>query len=113
LIDTKIKFSPDVAQRLAADKSLRVMIYCAGDTHPQTDIAFPQQIEIRINGDEVKANMRGLKNKPGTTRPADITSMLHKNATYENTMLVTYALTAKVDIENHQVTGKLEMLIPE
>ncbi|KAL9035327.1 MAG: hypothetical protein Q9214_006633 [Letrouitia sp. 1 TL-2023] len=72
------------------------MVYCAADpiSHSsKTDIAFPHQIEIKVNLDEVKANLRGLKNKPGSTRPADITDLLRKRANYENTLMVTYALT--------------------
>ena len=77
----------------------RVMIYCAADStsspFSKVDIAFPYQVEIKVNQDEVKSNLRGLKNKPGSTRPADITSLLRKRAGYENNMLVTYALTQK------------------
>ena len=46
-----------------------------------------------MNQDEVKANLRGLKNKPGTTRPADITDLLRKRPNYSNSIAVTYALT--------------------
>jgi E3 SUMO-protein ligase PIAS1 len=60
------------------------------------DIAFPSQIEVRINNDEVKANYKGLKNKPGSTRPVDITPNLRITpANSRNTMVVTYALTQK------------------
>ena len=75
------------------------MIYGASDPispFSKVDIAFPHQVEIKVNLDEVKANLRGLKNKPGSTRPADITHMLRKRAGYENSMSVTYALTTKV-----------------
>lgn len=81
------------------DPTLRVMIYCASEPiHPfvRVDISFPHQVEIKINLDEVKANLRGLKNKPGSTRPADITHLLRKREGYENSMTVTYALTHKV-----------------
>lgn len=63
----------------------------------KVDIAFPHQIELRVNQDEVKANLRGLKNKPGSTRPADITTLLRKRAGYENHLQITYALTNKVE----------------
>jgi E3 SUMO-protein ligase PIAS1 len=45
------------------------------------DITFPSQIEVRINGDEIKANYKGLKNKPGSTRPADITATTSSSPT--------------------------------
>ena len=76
------------------------MIFAAVDqplgTYTRADIAFPSQVEVRINGDEVKANYKGLKNKPGSTRPADITEYVRKLPNYKNTIAVTYALTQKV-----------------
>ena len=79
------------------DKSLKVMVFCAGEaTNVKQDISFPHQSEIKVNGDEVKANLRGLKNKPGSTRPANITTYLRlKPATYQNRIEFTYALTTK------------------
>jgi hypothetical protein len=54
---------------------------------------------VRINGDEVKANYKGLKNKPGSTRPADITDQVRTSpANYRNNLVVTYALTQKASL---------------
>lgn len=86
-------------ERLSRDPSLKVMVYSAAEPispFNKVDITFPHQIEIRVNLDEVKSNLRGLKNKPGSTRPADITHLLRKRAGYENNMTVIYALTNKV-----------------
>ncbi|EFX00288.1 sumo ligase [Grosmannia clavigera kw1407] len=83
-------------QRCLVDQSLRVMIFCAASNVGVQEIAFPYQCEIKVNGGEVKANLRGLKNKPGSTRPVDITSLLRlKPSNYNNTLDFTYALTAK------------------
>lgn len=72
------------------------MIFCAASNVGVQDIAFPYQCEIKINGGEVKANLRGLKNKPGSTRPVDITNLLRlKPSNYNNSLDFTYALTAK------------------
>jgi hypothetical protein len=79
------------------------MVFCAADTglnqFTKSDIAFPHQVELKANLDEVKANLRGLKNKPGTTRPADITNFIRKRAGYTNHVVMTYALTQKVRIK--------------
>jgi len=73
------------------------MVFCAAEGHGRQDIAFPHQSEIKVNGGEVKANLRGLKNKPGSTRPVDITKELRLNLpAYSNTVEMTYALTSKV-----------------
>ncbi|GAP88522.2 putative zinc finger domain-containing MIZ-type [Rosellinia necatrix] len=81
---------------LANDKSYRVMLFCAADNSGMQDIAFPHQSEFKVNGGEIKANLRGLKGKPGTTRPVDITDSLRlKPANYNNNVEFTYALTNK------------------
>lgn len=83
--------------RCVTDRNYRVLVFCAADNTGIQDVAFPSQAEIRVNDDEVKANLRGIKNKPGTTRPVDITSMLRlKVPTYRNKVTFRYALTHKV-----------------
>lgn len=99
-VQAYITLQDDIITRLIQDPTIRVMIFCAADSlsspYQPVDITFPYQIEVRVNQDEVKANLRGLKNKPGSTRPADITDCLRKRAGYENHLQVTYALTTKV-----------------
>lgn len=83
--------------RCTNDRTLRVMLFCAADTQGDQDITFPHQSEIKVNGDEIKANLRGLKGKPGSTRPVDITDSLRlRQNNYVNTIEFTYALTNKV-----------------
>ncbi|KAI4088588.1 MAG: hypothetical protein LQ344_005970 [Seirophora lacunosa] len=97
-VDCKITLRPDVADQITTDSSIRTMIFCASEpiSHfAKVDIAFPHQVEIKVNMDEVKANLRGLKNKSGSTRPPDITALLRKRANYENLLSLTYALTHK------------------
>lgn len=85
---------------MKADHSLRLLLFSALEQplapYSRLDITFPSQIEVRINNEEVKANYKGLKNKPGSTRPADITDFVRMNPiNYRNTLLITYALTQK------------------
>ncbi|KAE8339349.1 hypothetical protein BDV24DRAFT_152894 [Aspergillus arachidicola] len=98
-VELRVVLNQDVASRLQADPNLRVMVYCAADTglnqYTKSDIAFPHQVELKANLDEVKANLRGLKNKPGTTRPADVTDYIRKKPGYPNHIVMTYALTTK------------------
>lgn len=100
-LEFKINLRQETVDRLTGDSTLKVMVYCASDPispYTKVDIAFPHQVEIRVNMDEVKANLRGLKNKPGSTRPADITNLVRKRAGYANSLSVTYALTNKVSL---------------
>lgn len=90
---------PDLGQRLRNDKDLKILIYCREThdptPHPTVDIKFPNQIEIKVNNIEVKHNFKGLKNKPGSTKPADITALLQKYSGQDNSIHITYALTTK------------------
>lgn len=73
------------------------MVFCAASKDGIQDIAFPHQSEIKVNGGEIKANLRGLKNKPGSTRPVDITHALRlRPPNYENSVELIYALTKQV-----------------
>ncbi|PLB34495.1 transport protein particle component-domain-containing protein [Aspergillus candidus] len=98
-VELRVVLSPSVASRMQADPNIRVMVYCAADSgltqYTKSDIAFPHQVELKANLDEVKANLRGLKNKPGTTRPADVTNYIRKRPGYPNHIVMTYALTQK------------------
>ncbi|KAL1963197.1 hypothetical protein VTN77DRAFT_8630 [Rasamsonia byssochlamydoides] len=98
-VELKVVLNANVAARLQSDPNLRVMVYCAADNglnqFTKSDIAFPHQVELKANLDEVKANLRGLKNKPGSTRPADITNYIRKKPGYPNHVVMTYALTQK------------------
>lgn len=101
-VELKVTLSVSTATDLTTDPNLRVMVYCAADSglkqYTKSDIAFPHQVELKANLDEVKANLRGLKNRPGTTQPADVTPHIRKKANYPNTIVMTYALTTKVSI---------------
>ncbi|KAF2787854.1 E3 SUMO-protein ligase PIAS1 [Melanomma pulvis-pyrius CBS 109.77] len=95
-----IQLKAETCDRLKADPTLRILLFSAVDQplagFTREDITFPSQIEVRVNGEEVKANYKGLKNKPGSTRPVDITDFIRKSpAEYKNTLLITYALTHK------------------
>ena len=98
-VECKIVLKPETAERLKRDAAIKAMVYCTAEPispFTKADIAFPHQVEIKVNGNEPKANLRGLKNKPGSTRPADITHLLHRRPPYESTLTITYALTQRV-----------------
>ncbi|OAQ62301.1 Zinc finger domain-containing protein, MIZ-type [Pochonia chlamydosporia 170] len=83
-------------QQCRNNSPYRVMIFCAADVSGVQNISFPHQSELRVNSKEIKANLRGLKNKPGSTRPVDITTALRlEDPRYPNNVEFTYALTNK------------------
>ncbi|KAI7787714.1 miz zinc finger protein [Diaporthe eres] len=98
--------------RCVAEKDMRVLVFCAGGNTGPQDIAFPHQSELKVNGGDVKANLRGLKNKPGSTRPVDITDLLRlKIPNYANNIEFTYALTQKAGDKASQSNGQRFYLV--
>lgn len=84
------------------DPTMKVMVFCAAGNTGVQEVAFPYQCELKVNGGDIKANLRGLKNKPGSTRPVDITDSLRlRPASYTNNVEITYALTQKVGAASH------------
>ncbi|KAF2203440.1 hypothetical protein GQ43DRAFT_265304 [Delitschia confertaspora ATCC 74209] len=87
------------SDQLRTEPNMRLMLFSYMDQtlgpYQKADVAFPSQIEVKLNGDEVKGNYKGLKNKPGSTRPADITDYVRKAPGYKNRLTITYALTQK------------------
>ena len=110
-----ITLDQTVVDRLKRDPSLRIMLYCAATSgitqYSFLDIAFPGQLEVKVNLDEVKSNFKGLKNKPGTTKPADITDNIRKVAGYQNVLTVTYALTSKVSTGKRATNSTAQKLM--
>lgn len=58
-------------------------------------LQFPNPLEIHFNGTIVKDNVKGIKNKPGTAKPADLTKYLQKSPS-QNKLDLVYAF-AKTD----------------
>ncbi|KAF3024352.1 SUMO ligase siz1 [Neopestalotiopsis sp. 37M] len=99
-------------QRCVSNKTMRVMVFCAADDRGVQDIAFPHQSELKVNGGEIKANLRGLKGKAGSTRPVDITESLRLDKTsYVNNIEFTYALTNKVKKHQNQEPPKFYLAL--
>ncbi|ROV98995.1 hypothetical protein VSDG_03796 [Cytospora chrysosperma] len=110
-VQIRAQDNPQLAQCIT-DKSMRVMVFCASENTGLQDIAFPHQSELKVNGGDVKANLRGLKNKPGSTRPVDITDLLRlKIPNYSNTIEFTYALTNKAGHKVSQSNGQKFYLV--
>ncbi|KAG7290296.1 hypothetical protein NEMBOFW57_000295 [Staphylotrichum longicolle] len=93
-ISLKLQDHPALSLCLT-DPTMRVMVLCTAGNVGVQEIAFPYQCELKVNGEDIKANLRGLKNKPGSTRPVDITAELRLKPAYANNVELTYALTQK------------------
>lgn len=111
-VNTTVNLSYAVVEQLKSSSTFRILVYCSGDSDRfsrRVNISFPAQMEIRVNNEVFTGNTRGIKKKPGTTRPADITSFIKKGVNYPNSFAVTYAATDKVgphhlELLNNQLT---------
>ncbi|KAI7363258.1 hypothetical protein KC354_g6633 [Hortaea werneckii] len=98
-VKNTINLNAEQCSRIAND-GMRLLLYCgvtaSMNPYQTVDVAFPNQIEVKVNGDDVKANFKGLKNKPGSTKPADLTDRFRTRPVgYDNQITLTYALTTK------------------
>lgn len=98
-VRAEIRLDESQARQLKDDPNMRLMMYCGQNTginpYAAIDIAFPNQIEVKVNNEDVKSNFKGLKNQAGSTKPADITNYVRKLAGYANQISVCYALTQR------------------
>lgn len=101
------------------------MVYCAqktwiGPSLQTIEVAFPGQIELKVNTEVYSGNLRGIKKKPGTTRPADVTDFVQKKPNYVNSVSITAASQDKASftgnkfvfvvylVKNHSVNELVE-----
>lgn len=95
-----IEIDADLAHQLQVNSQCRIYVFCAVSHYDSTwkpcDIAFPGHSELKINTTDIRANLKGLKNKPGSTRPVDITPFLGKKNAPRNLLELVYALTKDV-----------------
>lgn len=92
----KFKLSKSDWAMLESDKKYKLYLLCGAYGNNPTPngeyIQFPHPNEIRFNSVQVKDNVRGLKNKLGTAKPADLTPYLRPSP-QQNVLEVVYAFT--------------------
>ncbi|AET40209.1 SUMO ligase NFI1 Ecym_5460 [Eremothecium cymbalariae DBVPG len=70
----------------------RLLLFCGPISHGnRVHIQFPHPNEIKLNDNMIKDNVRGLKNKIGTAKPADLTPYVRLNL--DNYLQLVYAFT--------------------
>ena len=99
-VTARIELALKDLESLRTHSSYRILLFCgelvSGQSNAPVDIAFPVQIEIRVNDQEVKSNTKGVKNKAGSTKPVDITPFIKKQSgSPSNSISISY-LAVKV-----------------
>lgn len=92
----KFKFTKADWNLLDSNKKLKLYLFCGAvnslGSQGNEPIQFPHPNEIRFNNEQIKDNVRGLKNKLGTAKPADLTPYVRPSP-HQNILEVVYAFT--------------------
>lgn len=78
---------------------MKVFLVCAevdlnAASTPSAAIEYPTPLEIHANGVQLRENVKGIKGKPGTARPANITKFINRTPA-TNVVEMVYAANAK------------------
>ncbi|GME93706.1 unnamed protein product [[Candida] boidinii] len=98
--ETHIKFTLKDSEKELLSNSDKYRLYLLSgvynnkSTSNKNHIAFPSPLELHLNNNEIKDNVKGIKGKEGTSKPADLTPYLKLDSS--NHMKVVYAF-AKTD----------------
>ncbi|GJJ71198.1 E3 SUMO-protein ligase PIAS1 [Entomortierella parvispora] len=99
-LSTSLAFTipPLLASHLQSDPNFQLMVFCGwadGAINTPALMEFPHVCEIKVNGRVLEANLRGMKNKPGTVSPANITKYCKLTAGEFNKVEFIYANSTK------------------
>ncbi|KAF8940295.1 SUMO ligase siz1 [Dissophora ornata] len=89
---------PMLAIQLKKGPEYQLMVFCGwadGPTNTPVLMEFPHVCEIKVNGKLLEANLRGMKNKPGTVSPANITRLCRLETGDSNKVEFIYANSTK------------------
>jgi len=95
----QLRLTPEMLSKLtpkSPTNHYRLALFCTQSDRVHFGncvVEFPAHTEIRVNGTVIQANVRGIKNKPGTINPPDLTAhaILHQGV--PNKVDVTFAET--------------------
>ncbi|KAG9295462.1 hypothetical protein G9A89_013491 [Geosiphon pyriformis] len=78
-------------------------------TAPLALVEFPTACELLVNGEQLQTSLRGIKNKPGTVQPPEITHLCHINLRSNNKLEFVYANISKPYIVMVQLVKKVNV----
>ncbi|KAF8947605.1 SUMO ligase siz1 [Haplosporangium gracile] len=90
--------APMLSVQLRRESEYQIMVFCTsveGAANPPALMEFPHVCEIKISGRVLEANLRGMKNKPGTVSPANITRLCRLDPAEYNKVEFIYANSPK------------------
>lgn len=109
---TRFAFNAKDWEMLQSGKNYKVFLFChenKSQSSVKQFIEFPHPNEILFNGRKITDNVRGLKNKPGTAKPADLTPFI-KPPNQMNALELVYAFST---VEYKMCCYVVETVTPE
>ncbi|CAJ0897320.1 1061_t:CDS:2, partial [Entrophospora sp. SA101] len=74
----------------------QIRLFCSdGKNQQEALVEFPNICLIRVNKTNIETNLKGIKNRPGTVHPQDITKFCRLDISYENKIEFYYENTSK------------------
>ncbi|KAG0274600.1 SUMO ligase siz1 [Linnemannia exigua] len=95
----KLEISPNLSQLLRNNPRYKIMLFCASNEVPNSQcmaMEFPDNSHIHVNNQRLDWSPQGVKNKPGTFSPADITRLCKLQETATNHVELRYANASKM-----------------
>ncbi|KAL6940724.1 hypothetical protein ACO0QE_004637 [Hanseniaspora vineae] len=96
-VQAKIFLSQEEVSLLLQREKFQLFMYSAEASNPNksdAEIKFPHPLEIKMNNNVIKDNIRGFKSKPGTAKPANVTPFTFLSTARQNVLSVIYACTS-------------------
>lgn len=96
-VQAKFFLSQEEVSLLIQSEKFQLFMYSAENSNTNksdADIKFPHPLEIKMNNNVVKDNIRGFKSKPGTAKPANVTPFTFISTARQNVLSVIYACTS-------------------
>ncbi|KAG0378144.1 SUMO ligase siz1 [Mortierella sp. AD032] len=95
----KLQISPNLSQLLRNNPRYKIMLFCASNEVPSNQcmaMEFPDNSHIYVNNQRMDWSPEGLKNKPGTFSPADITLLCKLQEAAKNKVELRYSNASKM-----------------
>ncbi|KAF8948724.1 SUMO ligase siz1 [Haplosporangium gracile] len=95
----KLQVSSSLSQQLMNNPHYSIMVFCASNDIPTSQrmsMEFPDDCYIRVNKQTLGWRPHGVKNKPGTFTPVDITRFCHLQESGINHVELRYSSASKI-----------------
>ncbi|CAL1695654.1 unnamed protein product [Somion occarium] len=112
----------DLLQKLQSPSpKYQLRLYCTSSTYYTPTpafrpnlacpIEFPPTCEVRVNGVQLQANLKGMKKKPGTAPPPDVGKSVRTSLGAQNRVEMVYVNSSQQPVQTKQKYYMVAMLV--